>query len=80
MFIGVGVSCCLSYFLVSYLYVSFSGLDTSAAKERTNRLLVIISVRSGFLFLLVLGIGCVISLWHSLGLLYNYFVVHLKFL
>ena len=29
-------------------------------------------VRSGFLFLLVLGMGCVILLWHSLGLPNNY--------
>ena len=32
----------------------------------------VVSVRKGFLFLLVLVIGCVILLWHSLGLLYNY--------
>ena len=33
----------------------------------------LISVRRDFLFLLVLGLGCVILLWHSLGLPYNYF-------
>ena len=33
-----------------------------------------VSVRRGFLFLLVLGIGCVILLWHSMGLPYNYFI------
>ena len=32
-----------------------------------------VSVRRGFLFLWVLGMGCVILLWHSLSLLYNYF-------
>ena len=32
-----------------------------------------VSFRRGFLFLLVLGIGYVILLWHSLGLPYNYF-------
>ena len=31
----------------------------------------VVSVWRGFLFLLVLGMGCVISLWHSLGLPYN---------
>ena len=31
------------------------------------------SVRRSFLFLLVLRIGCIILLWHSLGLPYNYF-------
>ena len=33
----------------------------------------VVSVRRGFLFLLVLGIGCVILLWHSKGFPYNYF-------
>ena len=32
----------------------------------------VVSVRRGFLFLLVLGIGRVILLWHSLDLPYNY--------
>ena len=34
----------------------------------------VVSVRRGFLFLLVLGMGCVILLLHSLCLSYNYFV------
>ena len=33
----------------------------------------VVSVWSGFLFLLVLGMGYVILLWHSLSLPYNYF-------
>ena len=33
----------------------------------------VVSVRRGFLFLWVLGVGCVILLWHSLGLPYNFF-------
>ena len=33
----------------------------------------VVSVRRGFLLLSVLGIGCVILLWHSLCLPYNYF-------
>ena len=33
----------------------------------------VVSVRRGFLFLCVFGIGNVILLWHSLSLLYNYF-------
>ena len=33
----------------------------------------VVSVQRGFLFLWVLGIGCVILLWHSLSLPYNYF-------
>ena len=37
----------------------------------------VVSVRRGFLFLLVLGIGCVILLWHSLGLPYDYLAMYL---
>ena len=33
----------------------------------------VVSVRRGFLFLWVLGMGYVIALWHSLSLPYNYF-------
>ena len=33
----------------------------------------VVSVRRGFIFLWVLEVGCVILLWHSLGLPYNYF-------
>ena len=36
MFIGVGVSCRILYSIVSYLYVSCSGLITSVGEERTN--------------------------------------------
>ena len=35
----------------------------------------VVSVRRGFLFLLVLRIGCIILLWHALGFPYNYFFV-----
>ena len=35
----------------------------------------VVSVRGGFLFLLVLGMGYVILLWHSLSLPYNYFAI-----
>ena len=35
----------------------------------------VVSVRRGFLFLWVLGMGYVILLWHSLRLLYDYFVL-----
>ena len=31
------------------------------------------SVRRGYLFIWVLGMGCVVLLWHSLSLPYNYF-------
>ena len=77
MLFGVGLSCRTLYSIVSYLYVSCSGSITSVAKERAKCLLpftcnYVVSVRTGFLFLLVLGMGCVILLWHSLGLPFNY--------
>ena len=78
MLIGVGVSCCISYSIVSYLYVSFRALITSLGEERASFSAIVYLqlcgfCLEGFLFILVLGIGCVISLWHSLGLPYNYF-------
>ena len=36
----------------------------------------VVSVQRGFLFLWVLGMGCVILLWHSLSLPYNYFGIN----
>ena len=41
---------------------------------------IMVYVRRGFLFLLNLGIGCVILFWHSLGRPYNYFAGFLVFL
>ena len=38
----------------------------------------VVSVRRGFLFLWVIGMGYVILLWHSLSLPYNYFGLCLK--
>ena len=71
----------MSYFVlyqfVSYLYVSCSGSITSVKKERELICLLsftcnfVVSVRRGFLVLLVLGMGCVMLLWYSLGLPYN---------
>ena len=77
MLIGVGVSCRISYSIVSYLYVSLSGLKTSVGEQRANVLLsftciYMVSVWIGFLFRVVLGIGCVILLYNSLDLPYNY--------
>ena len=36
MLFGVGFSCRILYFIVSYLYVSYNGLITSAGEERAN--------------------------------------------
>ena len=35
----------------------------------------VVSVLRGYLFLLVLGMGCIILLWQSLGLPYTYFAL-----
>ena len=75
MVFGVGVSCRILYSFVVYLYVSCSGSITSVEEERANCRLscnYVVSVRRGFFFLWVLGMGCIISFWHSLSLSYNY--------
>ena len=78
MLFGVGVSCRILYSIVSYSYVSCSGSITSVREERANLSAIdylksyVVSVRRGFLFLWVLGMGYVILLWHSLSLPYNY--------
>ena len=62
MLFGAGVSCHILYSIVSYLYVSCSGSITLLTCD------YVVSVMRGFLFLLVLGMGYVILMWHSLGL------------
>ena len=47
------------YSIFSYLYVSCNGSTTSVGEERAN-LSAVVSFWRGFLFLLVLGRGCVI--------------------
>ena len=59
---GVGVSCRILYSFVAYLYVSRSGSITSVGEERAYLSTVfacnyVVSVRRGFLFLWVLGMG-----------------------
>ena len=73
----VGVSCRILYSIVCYLYVSCSGSIPRLGKRELICLLsftcnFVVSVRRGFLFLLELGTGCVILLWHSLVIPYNY--------
>ena len=76
MLFGVGVSCLVLYSIVSCLCKNCSGSITSAGEERELICLLwftcncVVSVRRGFLFLLILGMGCVILLWHSLVLPY----------
>ena len=72
---GVGVSCHILYSVVIYLYVSCSGILPRLGKGELILLLSfacndVVSVRRGFLLVLVMG--SVILLWHSLGLPYNY--------
>ena len=60
MLFGVGFSCRILYSIVSYLYISCSGSITSVEEERAKFTCnYVVSVRRGFLFLLVLGMGCV---------------------
>ena len=66
MLTGVGVSCLFLYSFVNNLYVSCSRPITSVGEERANFFAIVcncvVSVRRGFLFFLVLWIGCVILL------------------
>ena len=53
------------YSIVIYVYISCSGLITSVGEERAYFLLsftcnYVVTVRRGFLFLSVIGLGCVI--------------------
>ena len=62
----LGVSCRILHAIVSYLYVSFCGLITSVGEETAIFSAMVscnyvVSVRSGFPFLLVLGKCCVIN-------------------
>ena len=65
------------YSIVSYLYLSLSGLITSVWEERANIsasvYLLLCGLCSGVFSSSVLGIGCVKLLWHSMGLPYKYF-------
>ena len=64
--------CCL--FICKRYWINYLGLGK---KELICLLLFtcnyVVSVRRGFFFLWVLGMGYVILLWHSLSLPYNYF-------
>ena len=71
MLFGVGISYCVSWSLVSYLlYAVAEQLSRLGKRELVFLLLFtcnfVVSVRRRFLFFLVLGISCVILLWHSL--------------
>ena len=48
MLLSVGVSCRISYSIVSYLYVSFSGLITSVGEERAYFSAIVYMLLFGF--------------------------------
>ena len=80
MLFGVGVSCRILYFIVSYLYVhvNCSGSITSVGEGRANLSAIVYLQLCGFCserFPLPLGMGCVILLWHSLYLPYKYSIL-----
>ena len=68
------------YSIVSYLYVSCSGSVTEVGEAGANFSAIVTcnyvdNVRRTFCFPLVLGTGCNILSWHSLGLPYYYLSV-----
>ena len=69
----------MSYFVFfcCYMYAVVDQLLRLGKRELISLLLFtcnyVVSVRRGFLFLWVLGMGYVILLWHSLSLPYNYY-------
>ena len=78
MLIGEGISCRFSCsMLVNYM---LSVADRLPQLEKRELLFLlsftgkhVVSVKKGFFFLLVLGIGCVILLWDTLCLSCYYF-------
>ena len=64
MLIRVGVSCCISYSIVSNLLHALVDQITSVGEERANSL-PLFTYNFVVSFLLVLGMGCVILLWLS---------------
>ena len=78
MLFGVGVSCRILYYVVSYLYVSYIAEQLPRMGKRELICLLsftynyVASLRKGFLLLWVLGMGYVIFV-HSLSLPYIYF-------
>ena len=73
----IGVFVIIYYVLSLLLLIIQMDLLPSIGKRELIFLLSITRnyvffVRRGFFFLLALRIGCAISLWHSIGLPYNY--------
>ena len=59
--------------LVIYMQAVADQLPRLGKRESKFVCNYVVSVRKGFLFLWVLGMGCIILLWPSLSLPYNYF-------
>ena len=66
--------------LVVYMFVVVDQLPRLGTRELICVLSFtcnyVVSVRRGFLFLLVLGMGCVVLFWHSLRLPDNYLAIY----
>ena len=75
MLFGVDVSCRILYSIVIYMQTVADQIPRLGKREPICLLWItcnyVVSVRRGFLFLWVLGMGCVIQLWHSLSLPYK---------
>ena len=81
MFFGAGVLCRNLYSFVVYLYVNGCGSIISVGEERELMCLLlfacgcVVSVWRCFFFLWMLGMDCVVLLWHSMSLSYYYFEI-----
>ena len=71
MLFGVDVSCRIMYSIISLICklkrISYLGWGRELFFLLSFTCNYVVSDRRGFLFLLVLGMGCVILLWHSLA-------------
>ena len=72
----------ISAFLISLLFLAINVFLSSDCSRLEKRELIcllwftcnrVVSVRRGFLFLCVLRMGCIILVWHSLSLPYDYY-------
>ena len=78
MLCGVGVSCRILYLIVLLAIYMQAPADQLPRLGRRELICLLsftcknaVSFWRGFLFLYVLGMGCVILLWHSLSFQYN---------
>ena len=78
---------CVFHVVFGILLLVCSGSITSVGELGKRELFFMLSFtcnyvfsdRKGFFFLLVLRMGCVILLWHSFGLTYDYFATPFRY-